>query len=63
MATRIARDVAKTKIPVKLHYMNAYERKVVHNKLSDWRDVTTHSEGVEPESDYRTKSKKVKSKK
>ncbi|HOR95493.1 MAG TPA: R3H domain-containing nucleic acid-binding protein [Bacilli bacterium] len=49
MATRIARDVAKTKIPVKLHYMNAYERKVVHNKLSDWRDVTTHSEGVEPE--------------
>lgn len=49
MATRIARDVARTKIPVKLQYMNAYERKVVHNKLSEWRDVTTHSEGVEPE--------------
>lgn len=49
MATRIARDVAKSKIPVKLHYMNAYERKVIHNKLSTWRDVTTHSEGEEPQ--------------
>ena len=49
MATRIAKDVAKTKVPVKLHYMNSYERKVIHNKLADWRDVTTHSEGVEPQ--------------
>lgn len=48
MATRIAREVAKSKIPAKLRFMNAYERKVIHNKLSDWRDVTTHSEGVEP---------------
>lgn len=49
MATRIAKEVAKTKVPVKLNYMNAYERKVIHNKLSTWRDVTTHSEGVEPQ--------------
>ena len=49
MATRIAREVAKSKIPVKLNYMNAYERKVIHNKLSTWRDVVTHSEGVEPQ--------------
>lgn len=48
IATRVAKEVAKSKIPVKLHAMNAYERKVIHNKLSDWRDVTTHSEGVEP---------------
>lgn len=48
MAVRIARDVAKTKIPVKLRYMNAYERKVIHTKLANWKDVTTHSEGVEP---------------
>lgn len=48
LALRIAREVAKTKVPVKLRYMNAYERKVIHNKLSDWRDVTTHSEGSEP---------------
>lgn len=48
LATRIGREVAKSKIPVNLRYMNAYERKVIHNKLSDWRDVKTHSEGVEP---------------
>ena len=48
LATRVAKEVAKTKIPVKLRAMNAYERKVIHNKLADWHDVTTHSEGVEP---------------
>ena len=31
MATRIAKEVAKTKVPVKLNYMNAYERKLIHN--------------------------------
>ena len=46
MAVRIAREVAK--IPVNLRYMNAYERKVIHTKLSTWKDVTTHSEGIEP---------------
>ena len=40
--------VSKTKIPVKLRAMNVYERKVIHTKLADWRDVTTHSEGVDP---------------
>ena len=49
MATRVAKEVAKTKIPVKLKYMNSYERKVIHNKLSSWRDVKTHSEGFEPQ--------------
>ena len=48
MAVRIAREVAKTKIPVNLRYMNAYERKVIHTKLSTWKGVTTHSEGIEP---------------
>lgn len=41
MAVRIAREVSKTKIPVNLRYMNAYERKVIHTKLSTWKDVTT----------------------
>mgnify|MGYP001516305400 CR=1 FL=1 len=45
---RMAGEVAKTKIPVNLRYMNAYERKVIHTKLSTWKDVTTHSEGIEP---------------
>ncbi len=48
LAIRVGREVAKTKVPVKLRYMNAYERKIIHNKLSEWRDVKTHSEGVEP---------------
>lgn len=48
LAVRVGREVAKTKIPVKLRYMNAYERKIIHNKLNDWHDVKTHSEGVEP---------------
>ena len=48
LAVRIAKEVVKTKIPVKLRAMNVYERKVIHTKLADWRDVTTHSEGVDP---------------
>lgn len=48
LATRLAREAIKTNMPVRLRFMNAYERKVIHNKLSTWRDVTTHSEGIEP---------------
>jgi spoIIIJ-associated protein len=25
--------------------MNAYDRRIIHTKLSEWRDVTTESEG------------------
>jgi len=48
LATKTAMDVVKTKVPTKLGRMNAYERRVIHTKLSDWRDVTTISEGEEP---------------
>lgn len=48
LATKTAMDVVKTKIAAKLGKMNAYERRVIHTKLSDWRDVTTESEGDEP---------------
>jgi len=41
-------DVVKTKIKTRLGKMNAYERRVIHTKLADWRDVTTESEGEEP---------------
>lgn len=41
-------DVIKTKVFAKLDKMNAYERRVIHTKLADWRDVTTESEGEEP---------------
>lgn len=48
LATKTAMDVVKTKVPTKLGKMNAYERRVIHTKLSDWRDVSTVSEGEEP---------------
>ena len=45
LATKRAKEVAITKIDVKLDPMNAYERRIIHNKLSEWRDVTTISVG------------------
>ena len=45
LATKTAKEVAKTKIAVKLQPMNSFERRVIHEKLSDWRDVYTESEG------------------
>ena len=45
LATKTAKEVARTKIEVKLKPMNAYERKIIHEKLADWRDVYTESEG------------------
>ncbi len=45
LATKTAKEVAKTKVEVKLQPMSAYERRVIHEKLSDWRDVYTESEG------------------
>ena len=45
LATKTAKEVAKTKQPVKLQPMNSYERRVIHEKLVDWRDVYTESEG------------------
>jgi len=45
IATKTAKEVARSKISAKLEPMNAYERRIVHMKLSDWRDVSTVSEG------------------
>ncbi|PKK97649.1 MAG: single-stranded DNA-binding protein [Tenericutes bacterium HGW-Tenericutes-3] len=45
LATKTAKEVAQTKIAVKLDPMNAYDRRIVHTKLSEWRDVVTESEG------------------
>ncbi|HEY8364975.1 MAG TPA: RNA-binding cell elongation regulator Jag/EloR [Haloplasmataceae bacterium] len=48
LATKVAKEVARTKIEVKLDPMNSYERRIVHTKLADWRDVYTESVGEEP---------------
>ncbi len=45
LATKTAKEVAQTKIAVKLDPMNAYDRRIIHTKLSEWRDVDTESEG------------------
>lgn len=45
LATKVAKEVAETKVEAHLEPMNSYERRVVHAKLSDWRDVYTESEG------------------
>jgi len=45
LATKTAKDVARSKIEASLEPMNAYERRIIHTKLSDWRDVKTVSEG------------------
>ena len=48
LAKKIARDVIRTKVEVKLDNMNSYERRIIHNVLSDNKKVTTISEGEEP---------------
>ncbi len=45
LATKIAREVASTHQSVKLKPMSAYERLIIHEKLADWKDVYTESEG------------------
>ena len=47
-ARRTAMEVAKTKVEAKLDPMNSYERRIVHNALTNFRGVYTESEGVEP---------------
>lgn len=48
MAVEFGKQVARTKQKLQLDYLNAYERKIVHNKLSTWKDVKTYSVGEEP---------------
>lgn len=47
-AKQIAKEVAKTKVAAHLENMNAYERRVIHNILTNFKGVTTKSEGEEP---------------
>ena len=45
LATKTAKTVAQTRVEAKLQPMNAYERRIIHTKLAEWRDVSTVSEG------------------
>ncbi len=48
MAKKLAKEVVKTNIEVHLDNMNAYDRRIVHNILTDFKGVKTISEGEEP---------------
>ena len=48
LAINTAREVKNTKVNAVLDNMNSYERRIIHNKLTDFKGVTTTSEGEEP---------------
>ena len=48
LAKKVAREVATTKIEAKLDSMNSYERRIIHNILTNNKKVYTESEGEEP---------------
>lgn len=49
MAVEFGKQVVRTKQEIKLDNLNSYERKIIHDKLSTWKDVKTHSVGEEPD--------------
>ncbi len=48
LAKRVAKEVSETKIEAKLDSMNSYERRIIHNALTNNKKVYTESEGEEP---------------
>ena len=48
LAKKIAREVATSKVEAKLDPMNSYERRIIHNILTNNKRVFTESEGEEP---------------
>lgn len=48
LAKKVAREVATTKIEAKMDSMNSYERRIIHNALTNNKKVYTESEGEEP---------------
>lgn len=48
LAKNLARDVLRTKNDIEMDNMNSYERRIVHNILTDFKGITTESVGEEP---------------
>ncbi len=55
-----AKEVAKTKVEAHLEPMNSYERRIIHNILTNSKDVITESEGEEPNRHVVVKPKEIK---
>ena len=47
LAVKLAKDVIRTNIEVKMDSMNSYERRLVHSRLADFDGVKTESTGEE----------------
>jgi spoIIIJ-associated protein len=48
LAKNLAKDVVRTKTEIHMDNMNAYDRRIVHNVLTNFKGVKTESEGEEP---------------
>ena len=48
LAQKVAKTVIKTRKPIKLEPMQAYERKIIHTKLQENSKIETNSIGEEP---------------
>lgn len=48
LAKKVAKEVATTKVEVQLDSMNSYERRIVHNILTNNKKIYTESVGEEP---------------
>ena len=48
LAKKLAREAYKTKTEITMDSMNSYERRIVHNVLTNFKGVITESEGEEP---------------
>jgi spoIIIJ-associated protein len=48
LAKKLAKEVQRTKEPIRMDSMNSYERRLIHEVLKDFKGITTESEGEEP---------------
>lgn len=49
LAKKTAKEVVTSQIEAKLENMNSYERRIIHNALTNFKGVHTISEGEEPD--------------
>lgn len=48
LAKKMAKEAVQTKTEIHLENMNSYERRIIHNCLTNFKGVKTESEGEEP---------------
>lgn len=48
LADKLAKTVSKTGKTIKLEPMTAYERKIIHSRMQDYKNIKTNSVGEEP---------------